>query len=230
MSGLAQCGARPLVPVVGDEDGLRLVATREHDVLAEQSDLRNDLGEVVPDLGHSHALFGGRSHALRIHTRPTSKSVALYNSGVNETPVVRPFNRHVDPSKICHHFQRFDLDCDEYDQLRKRAAGRCEICKTPEEDTTRGRLIIEHYHHGDLWFVRGLVCDKCNRVMASHDRSIAWGPATRPHAERAAEFHRNAWGATPEEIEQASQDIAERTPWTRRLGGYRPDLDGLTPP
>lgn len=149
---------------------------------------------------------------------------------MSETPAVRPFNRHVDPSKICHHFQRFDLDCDEYDQLRQRAAGRCEICKTPEEDTTRGRLIIEHYHHGDVWFVRGLVCDKCNRVMACHDRSMAWGPATRPFAEQGAAFHRNAWGATPEDLKQAARDIAQRRPWTRRLGGYRPEYDDLKPP
>jgi hypothetical protein len=85
VSGLTQGGACPVVPVRRDEDGLWLFAAREHDLLAEQSHLRDDLGQVRACLGHAHAHFAGLRHALRIHTRPTGKSVALYNSVVGGT-------------------------------------------------------------------------------------------------------------------------------------------------
>jgi hypothetical protein len=136
---------------------------------------------------------------------------------------------HVDAPKICAHLDVYRLSCGEFDRLWDRAEGRCEICQTPEADTPRGKLIIEHYHWRDLWFVRGLACDRCNRLMACHDRALVWGPATRPRASQAAEFHRNAWGATPELLQQAARDIAERRPSATRIGGYRPELHDLTP-
>lgn len=229
-SALAERSLRALVELMRHENGLRLVPTGEHHALAEQAHLGDDLGEVRARVGHSHAQFVGRSHATTVHARPTSKCVALYNSGVSETPVKRQPNRHVEAPKICAHYNSYGLDCDEFDRLYARALGCCEICKTPEADTPRRKLVIEHYHWRDVWFVRGLVCDKCNRVMACHDRSIAWGPTTRPRAQQAAAFHHNAWGATPEQIEQANRDIAERRPWTPRIGGYRPEFDDLIPP
>lgn len=78
---------RPLVPLGRDEDGLRLLPTREHEALPEQPRLVDHLGEVGASLGHSHAHFVGRSHATTVHARPTSNCVALYNSGEGEAPV-----------------------------------------------------------------------------------------------------------------------------------------------
>jgi hypothetical protein len=66
--------------------------------------------------------------------------------------------------------------------------------------------------------------------MACHDRAVVWGPATRPKAHLATEFHRNGWGATPELLDQAARDIAERRPSTNRIGGYRPELHDLVLP
>lgn len=230
MSGLGESGKRALVPLRRHEDSLRLVATGEHNALPEQPHLVDDLGEVGAGFGHSHVHFVGCSHATTVHARSISKSVALYNSEVSESPAQRQVAWHAEPPKICTHYDVYDLDCDEFERLYARAEGCCEVCRTPEADTPRGKLVIEHYHHGDLWFVRGLVCDKCNRVMACHDRSLTWGPKTRPRAALAAEFHRRAWGATPEQLAQAERDIAARQPWTPRLGGYKPELDDLDPP
>lgn len=226
-SGLAQCGARPLVPIVGDEDGLRLVPAREHDVLAEQPDLRDDLGEVVPDLGHSHALFGGRIHALRIHTRRTFKSVALYNSGMltaaDNGPSRHTENRHNPSGKTCVHFLSYDLTCDEYDQLTARSGGCCEICRTPEGETVRGSLVIDHFQCGDLFFVRGLLCDRCNSVMSRHDRTAEWGPSSLPWQDKARAYHLNAFGRpTAADFQRADELIRSRKPYAVRDRGPLP--------
>jgi hypothetical protein len=144
---------------------------------------------------------------------------------MNDAISTSTVNRHVAPDKICNHFNTYGLLCDEYDRLRARAAGCCEICQTPEADTTRGSLVIDHFQQGDTWFVRGLVCDRCNGVMARHDRRLAWGPATRPWVDQSAEYHRRSWGATPELLAEAAAHIARNKPWTRRLTGYDPAYD-----
>lgn len=126
-------------------------------------------------------------------------------------------NRHTEPGKICHHFFTYNLTCDEYDQLRARANGHCEICKTPERETTRGLLVIDHFQGGGVAFVRGLLCDKCNAVMARHDRAMVWGPATLPWAEQARAYHLNAWALpSAEEFRRAEQYIQSRRPFTVR--------------
>jgi hypothetical protein len=137
-------------------------------------------------------------------------------------------NWHVGPGKLCTHWS-YGVSCDEYDQLRARSGNCCEVCRTPEPETVRGALVIDHYESGDVFFVRGLLCDRCNSVMARHDRRQVWGEKTRPWAGRAAEYHRNAWGATAEQLAAAADQIANRIPWTRRIGGYNPATDDLSP-
>ena len=53
---------------------------------------------------------------LRLYDRPS-----LYKT---ET-------RHHPEGKLCHHFAYHGLTCDEYDAMRARCGGRCEICGTP---------------------------------------------------------------------------------------------------
>lgn len=120
--------------------------------------------------------------------------------------------------KFCTHVA-YSLSCAQYDAMRDRAQDACEICRTPDADTVRGELIIDHYQWMDLFFVRGLLCDRCNQVMARHDRKVTWGPKTQPWREKAAAYHRSAWGATPDQLALADRQIAARTPWTRRLSG-----------
>src|SRR5690349_3737743 len=74
-----------LVPLHGDEDGLRLVAAGEHEVDIEQPRLRNDLGHVRARFGDSQLPNLRLTHATRIHTSPVVMSVGLYNSDRKST-------------------------------------------------------------------------------------------------------------------------------------------------
>lgn len=68
--------------------------------------------------------------------------------------------------ETCHH-RIYRLTCDEYDELRARAGGCCERCRTPAKETTRGILVIDHArrHYDPDNAVRGLLCDRCNQHL-----------------------------------------------------------------
>jgi hypothetical protein len=102
--------------------------------------------------------------------------------------------RHHPKGKTCHHWQHHWLTCDEYDQLRARAAGACEICRTPEAETGGRRLVIDHFEdrQARLWFIRGLVCDRCNTVMSCFDGHKPWG-ANRRWEAAAREYEARSW-------------------------------------
>ncbi|MFJ9037919.1 endonuclease domain-containing protein [Streptomyces sp. NPDC102406] len=109
---------------------------------------------------------------------------------------------------------KYGLTCDNYDLLVARANGHCELCQTAESRTTRGALVIDHFAGGDLFFVRGLICDRCNSVMSRHDRRATWGPSSLPWADKARRYHLAAFEQpTPEEFKQAEQIIASRKPY-----------------
>lgn len=106
------------------------------------------------------------------------------------------------------------MTCDDYDRLCRRANGRCELCQTPEAKTVRGALVIDHFQARNLFFVRGLLCDRCNSVMSRHDRTATWGPSSLPFKEKARAYHLAAFGEpTPEEFAQAEQAIQSRKPY-----------------
>src|SRR4051812_19457719 len=91
----------------------------------------------------------------------------LYNCKMETAkPSRKTETRHSKAGKTCHHFVYHRLTCDEYDALRERAAGRCEICGTAEADTGGRRLVVDHFHGGKLHLIRGLLCDSCNVVMS----------------------------------------------------------------
>lgn len=129
-------------------------------------------------------------------------------------PNRRTETRHATPGNACTHFVTYGMTCDDYDRLRRRAAGRCELCETPEAQTVRGTLIIDHFQDRDLFFVRGLLCDRCNAVMSRHDRTTTWGPSSLPFKEKARAYHLAAFAQpTPEEFAQAEQAIQARKPY-----------------
>lgn len=66
-----------------------------------------------------------------------------------------------DPHATCHHVTYF-MSCNEYEQLLKRADGRCEMCGIAAEDTPRGKLDIDHDGQLGYTAVRGLLCPACN--------------------------------------------------------------------
>jgi hypothetical protein len=113
----------------------------------------------------------------------------------------------------CHHRREHQLTCDEYDALRARAQGCCEICGTPETDTKRGLLIIDHYEDKTTWYIRGLVCDPCNQVMSCYDEHKPWG-ANRVWEQKAAEY-----------ASRAFQHPSKAPRGRKRLITYRVDED-----
>ncbi|WP_158101848.1 endonuclease domain-containing protein [Streptomyces swartbergensis] len=102
----------------------------------------------------------------------------------------RTETRHHPEGSTCHHFTFHRLTCDEYDQLRARAAGRCELCTTPESETGGRRLVVDHFWDAgtEVRFVRGLLCDRCNAVMACFDERKAWGVASRQWEDAARNY------------------------------------------
>lgn len=105
--------------------------------------------------------------------------------------------RHNPAGKTCHHYARYRLTCDEFDALRVRSGGCCEICKTPEGQTASKKLCIDHYSRSGVSYVRGLLCNRCNTVMACLDGNKPWG-ANRIWEDAARQYMAATW-LTPEE-------------------------------
>ncbi|MER6601169.1 endonuclease domain-containing protein [Streptomyces parvus] len=101
-------------------------------------------------------------------------------------------NRHHPQGKLCHHFHEHRLTCDEYDRLKERAAGCCEICGTPEAETGGRRLVVDHFEGRLFRLVRGLLCDRCNSVMSCIDGTKRWG-ANRRWEARARQYEAASW-------------------------------------
>lgn len=119
--------------------------------------------------------------------------------------------RHRTDGKTCHHFYYHGLTCDEFDHLRARAAGHCELCGTPEAETGGKRLVVDHFHGSErrLYFVRGLLCDKCNVVMSCLDEHKPWG-ANRVMEARARVFEANSWQQPTAEQWKLVEQIRQR--------------------
>jgi hypothetical protein len=71
--------------------------------------------------------------------------------------------------KTCHH-SSYRLTCDDYEELWAHAGGRCEICRRTPEETPDKQLVIDHAGEYGFFAVRGLLCSKCNSLMAYVDR------------------------------------------------------------
>jgi len=61
-----------------------------------------------------------------------------------------------------HVHRLYRMTCAEYQSLRDRADGRCEICGIPETDLITKRLDIDHDPAVGQWAVCGLLCVRCN--------------------------------------------------------------------
>lgn len=85
----------------------------------------------------------------------------------------------------CAH-ERYRLTCAEFDELWTFAGGRCQICRKPPEETPDGKLFIDHAGEYSFFAVRGLLCSKCNSLMAYIDRG-------KKRDRRAFEYRANAW-------------------------------------
>lgn len=63
----------------------------------------------------------------------------------------------------CMTHRVYHLTCEQYDELREAAGGRCQRCGQ------EGRLVIDHDHAGGMAAVRGLVCPACNARLRRVD-------------------------------------------------------------
>lgn len=107
-------------------------------------------------------------------------------------PTRKTETRHSASGNTCHHFIYHRLTCDEYDELRLRAAGRCELCNIPEGESGGRRLVVDHFEGGGLRLVRGLICDRCNSIMSCLDGTKPWGP-TRHREREALQYEAASW-------------------------------------
>lgn len=155
-------------------------------------------------------------------------SRAMTSNKPHTTPARRTNYGHTERFDLrCTH-TLYGLTCEAYDALRDRAKDACEICKRPDHQTARGKLIIDHFQGGDIFFVRGLLCDRCNSVMSRHDRTAPWGPASLPFKEKARAYHLSAWDKpTPEEFARADEYIQSHG--TYSSGRYSPSTSRVRP-
>jgi hypothetical protein len=96
------------------------------------------------------------------------------------------YNHH----KNCQHKIEYRMSCDDFDVLYEVARGCCQICKTPEAETTRRQLVIDHLPGYPYIVVRGLLCDACNSLMGRYDagKLLDW-----PRDERITRYISRAW-------------------------------------
>lgn len=80
---------------------------------------------------------------------------------------------HAAPGKKCHHLHEYKITCTEYEHYRERASGHCEMCGISEELVYRQLLSLDHCHTTGR--IRGMLCAKCNTMMACYDGTKTWG-------------------------------------------------------
>lgn len=90
-----------------------------------------------------------------------------------------------DHHATCHH-TAYRMSCEDFDGLWEYAMGRCQICKTPEAETVRRKLVIDHAPDYGPIAVRGLLCDKCNNLMGKFD-------ARKTNDRRCYSYRNRAW-------------------------------------
>lgn len=176
-------------PELGRHDGSAYLAPLgEEYAAAQQAHRSDDLRHVRSRVGDGETLV---IHRRSVPSRLNVQQDSAYNSWV--TSLRQTETRHHPEGKTCHHYAYHRLTCDEYDALRARAGGRCEICGTPEEDTPRGYLLIDHFAMKRIRFIRGLICGKCNSgVMPCVDGRKVWG-VNRQWEAKAREYEANSW-------------------------------------
>lgn len=65
--------------------------------------------------------------------------------------------------------RKYGINIKDYDRMFEEQNGKCDICKK-DQDTFDRRLCVDHCHRTGV--VRGLLCDKCNRLIGQANDNI----------------------------------------------------------
>lgn len=98
---------------------------------------------------------------------------------------------HIHGGVPCGTHRTYKLDCREFTALMARAAGHCEACGIPTEESGLKQLIIDHDHRYGFDAVRGLICSSCNQKLSGLEHSTP--VADRYYIPQFAEYIRKAW-------------------------------------
>jgi hypothetical protein len=71
----------------------------------------------------------------------------------------------------CRH-RFYGLNCRDYEQILTDTQQRCELCGVGPRGNTYGKLFIDHDPSVGQWAVRGLLCHRCNSLIADKP---GWG-------------------------------------------------------
>lgn len=91
----------------------------------------------------------------------------------------------------CGTHRTYKMGCREFTALLARAAGHCEACGIPTEESGLKQLIIDHDHRYGFDAVRGLICSSCNQQLGGMEHSNP--VAERHYTQQFAEYIRKAW-------------------------------------
>lgn len=113
----------------------------------------------------------------------------------------------------CQH-SMYMLTCEEFDRLRSAARGVCARCGRSDKP-----LVVDHDHAVGDWAVRGMICHKCNSIMALVDRGA------RPATGVTVHYLANAWyKSRPPKARKFPRAICPacggNIKWSRRTGRF----------
>lgn len=64
-----------------------------------------------------------------------------------------------------HRHKWYGLTCEVYDEMLDACDYSCQVCGCPSDESSCGKLVIDHDGQVGNWAVRGLLCTKCNVTL-----------------------------------------------------------------
>lgn len=111
--------------------------------------------------------------------------------------------------ETCRH-RWYGLSCEQFEAMLQACGRQCEACGCPSENSSAGKLVVDHDGTVGNWAVRGLLCTTCNVTFR----------IDRPDPEWAKGYLANPWWARMLKELGISADIPEPSDWTETLDGY----------